>query len=140
MRSLSDVGLTSYNGSLDAMAAASGIQAARLNAHDLIDSADILFKAERYSHATTLSVLAIEELGKPLIILSLYLGVGDIAKLWRQYRQHTSKTKFLNFAIGALAKKHFPSLSKDALKKVQEGPKSCDLDAQNHYLYIPFFL
>ena len=140
MKSMKNVGIQSHHGSLDAIAAASGIQAARSNGLDLIDSADVLFGAERYSHATSLSILAIEELGKPAILLTVFLEGGTLKDLWRQYRHHTAKTQLLNFAIGSLAEKHFASLPKDILKKAGEGPTPSDLEAQKQLsLYSDIF-
>lgn len=141
MKSLKDIGIASYYGVLDANAAASSVQAAKLNALELIGSADVLFETKHYSHATALAILAIEELGKPSIILTLFLGGGKTENLWQHYRQHTSKTALLNFSISTLAAKHFPYLPKNILKKAKEGPTPSELDAQKQLaLYSDVFI
>jgi hypothetical protein len=64
--------LTEYRGPLDAVAAATGMQAARLNAVDLYETATTLFEARRYSHSVAVAILAIEEIGKRALLLSIF--------------------------------------------------------------------
>jgi AbiV family abortive infection protein len=63
-----------YSGELTAIQAASAMQAARMNALDLMDTAAILHDLKRFAHSVLFSTLAIEEAGKLPIILSIFLG------------------------------------------------------------------
>lgn len=60
-----------YGGELDSQQAASAMQAARLNAIELLDTADILFNLKRFPHSVVFSILAIEEAGKLPILQAL---------------------------------------------------------------------
>lgn len=127
--SLRLVGLLPYSGKLDATSAATGMQAARLNAIDLLRSSKLLFQARQYRHSVAFSVLAIEEAAKVPIIQSIFLKVGDASEKWKGLRQHIYKGKFLNPAIVSLAKATFPELDEETMAKVSQGPTPEDLDA-----------
>lgn len=128
--SLRTVGLEPFAGQLTLLAAASAIQAARLNALDLLETAQLLNERQRYAHSTALAVLALEEAGKVQILMLMVAGVGDLSEHWRAYRRHTSKTASMNFALELRASAHFPNLSAEELRRVREnGPGPEDLDA-----------
>ena len=64
------------------------------NAKQLTDSAEILFEKKMYSVSATLSILAMEELGKRVILKS-YIWAEDNdeerSKLWGNFRSHKKK-------------------------------------------------
>ncbi len=75
-----------------------GINKSLVNASDLYDDAEILFKKERYPRAYTLYQLSIEEIGKVSLIYNflLYRNIQDISEqkiLIRQFTNHKSKTE-----------------------------------------------
>lgn len=73
--------------------AAEGIALARKNAQRLIEDAELLLAAERYSSASALAILALEELGKVQIIktIALFTEVEELKKAWKEYRSHRAK-------------------------------------------------
>ena len=94
--------LKPYSGKLTAIQAASAMQAARMNALDLMDTAAILHDLKRFPHSVFFSTLAIEEAGKLPVILSIFLGFNEArSNLWRAYRQHRAKTLGLNISVEA---------------------------------------
>lgn len=129
MSSLRRVGLIPYSGKLDSVSAATGMQAARLNALDLLHSSKLLFQANQFRHSIAFAVLAIEEAAKIPIIQSIFLEAGDSREKWKGLRQHTYKGKFLNPAITSLATATFPDLDEETIIKVSQGPAPDDLDA-----------
>ena len=140
--SLGAVGLKPYTGKLTALDAASAIQAARLNAIELLETATRLHAAERYSHSRVFAVLALEEVGKVQILLALLCGGDRSVDLWRAYRRHTAKTELLNFVIEMRAGAHFPDLPEETLATVRSsGPTPDDLDAHKQLaLYSDCFV
>lgn len=82
-----------YNQKLSPGTAAKGINAAIDNSKALLDDAILLFDNERYERSVALSILAIEEAGKPPIIRSILLEEDPKAlkKEWQNYRRHTEK-------------------------------------------------
>lgn len=134
LSSLRSVGLQPYSGPLTPHDAAAAMQAARLNALDLLASAKMLHEQGRFYHSTALCVLALEEAGKPHIVMSLLTGIAapDQSRdaLWRAYRRHTAKTELFNFAIEMRASVHFPNLDEETCAAVRaNGPSPEDLDA-----------
>ena len=127
--SLELVGLHQYSGKLDAHSAATGMQAARLNAADLIATSQLLFDSQKFSHSVAFSILAIEETAKVSIILNIFLEVGDLKDMWKGFRSHTYKGSFLNPALASVAKSTFPEIDEETLKTIAEGPRPEDLDA-----------
>lgn len=115
-------GHSEYRGPLDAVAAATGMQAARLNSVALYETAKLLFEAKRFPHSQAFSILAIEEIGKRSLLFSLFLNAGSGKEAWRGYRNHMAKTSGLNKLLVALAKGYFPDITPEALAKVSVGP------------------
>jgi AbiV family abortive infection protein len=134
LSSLRSIGLQPYSDPLTPEDAAAAIQAARLNALDLLASAKLLHEQGRFHHSTALCVLALEEAGKPHIVMSILTGLAGPGQscetLWRAYRRHTAKTGLFNFAIEMRAGVHFPDLGDETLAAVKaNGPSPEDLDA-----------
>lgn len=128
VKSMKAMGLDQYSGPLDPLSAATGMQAARLNALDLIESSKLLRDANKHAHSAALSVLAIEECGKIPIILQIFLGNPDTGALWKGFRKHVFKGKFHNPGILATAKSFFPQLDKETLATIANGPPPEFLD------------
>ena len=116
-------------GKLDTKQAASAMQAARLNSIDLLDSAEILFKQERFAHSVLFSILAIEESGKIIILQSILLESDGRKKLWQSYRLHRAKTEYLNLGIMGRIRATFPNIPIDEAQKIAaNGPTPKDLE------------
>jgi AbiV family abortive infection protein len=112
-----------YTGGLTAVDAANAIRAARLNAIELYDSADVLFHLKRFNHSLALSILAIEEVAKVSIVMMVFLELGDRTKLWKTYRSHRAKTSWLNSIIESRVRASFPKLGREAAKEIgKRGP------------------
>lgn len=111
--------LRHYIGPLDPEDAATGIQAARLNALSLLEAAEELLASKKYALATMLSILAIEEATKVPIIFSILLSSDsrETKKLWKKYRTHTAKGSIYPHALSWVVYTHHPR-GKD--KKLQE--------------------
>ncbi len=121
----------SYVGALTAVDAANAIRAARLNAVDLLETAELLFTLKRYCHAMVFATLAIEEAAKTSILIMLFLGLStDRAKLWKAYRNHRAKTNWLNPAIESRVRATFPQIPREAAKEIGAlGPTPDELEA-----------
>ena len=61
----------------------------------LLDDAILLFENQRYERAIAIAILAIEESGKPMILLRILLedNPKELKKEWQNYRKHTEKNK-----------------------------------------------
>ncbi len=119
-----------YVGSLTSVDAANAIRAARLNALDLLDTAEVLFTLKRYCHAMVFATLAIEEAAKTSIVIMVFLGLGtDRLKLWKAYRNHRAKTTWLNPAIESRVRATFPAIPREEAKKIgASGPTPDELE------------
>ena len=65
-----------YHGELTPVHSATAMQAARLNALDLLDTAEMLFYFKRHAHSVAFSILSIEEAGKLVYLQLVFLGFG----------------------------------------------------------------
>src|SRR3989442_5369225 len=94
-----------YVGRLTPRQAAEGIQAALANARALLSEAELLLGHGRWPRAVALSILAIEEAGKPALIRALLLARndGELSDEWRAYRSHVQKN--INWILPELAAK-----------------------------------
>jgi len=119
-----------YSGALNPIDAANAIRASRLNAVDLVETAEILFALKRFAHSMAFSTLSIEEAAKQAILFALALSVpADHAKLWRSYRSHRAKTAFLNSGIESRVRTVFPQVPSDAAKGIATaGPSPEELE------------
>lgn len=106
------------------------MQAASLNAVDLMDSADLLYTHKRFAHSVALATLAIEEAGKLPLLQSIFLGFGgDRVRLWKSYRSHRAKTSSLNAGIQARVRATFPQIPPGEAKAIgQAGPTPIHLE------------
>jgi AbiV family abortive infection protein len=67
-----------YRGELNAESAAKGMDFAFQNAISLLDDAVLLYNNNRYERAFSLSILAIEEVGKLSIIREIILETDSV--------------------------------------------------------------
>lgn len=120
-----------YEAELTPAQAAAAMQAARMNAMELLDTADILFTLKRFPHSVVFSTLAIEEIGKLPILQTILLGFGGLRSThWKSYRQHRAKTKPLNIGIQSRVRAVFPEISLDEAKEIAaRGPTPNELEA-----------
>jgi AbiV family abortive infection protein len=79
---------------------------------------------------TPFSILAIEEVGKRALVLSIFLGDETGVSSWDGYRRHTVKTSGLNQILVALAMAYFPDLEPEVLAQVAVGPSPAALEAE----------
>lgn len=119
-----------YLGRLTPKDAANAIRAARLNALDLLDTAEILFTLKRFPHSVAFSILAIEEAAKTALLIMIFLELGgNHSKLWKGYRSHRAKTTWLSPAIESRVRAEFPKIPRDAAKKIGNlGPTPDELE------------
>jgi len=85
--------LQQYSGPMSSAEIAEGMNAAKRNAERLAKDARLLFENERYTSATSLAILSIEESGKSQILRELALARNEkeLRECWRDYRSHTKK-------------------------------------------------
>lgn len=78
------------------------------NASELVEEAKILFAAKRYARAFSLTVLSLEELAKPVLLLNaIFFEKNDKeawSALWNALRSHESKQRVWS-SYGELSKK-----------------------------------
>ena len=119
-----------YHGKLNHVQSATAMQAARLNALDLLGTAETLFGLKRHAHSVAFSILAIEEAGKFVYLKMMFLGFGGKrADLWKYYRNHRAKTEVLNIGIESRIRAEFPNLSRAKAKEIGErGPTPDQLE------------
>ena len=119
-----------YLGNLTAEQTATAMQAARLNAVELIETADTLFDLKRFPHSVAFSTLAIEEAGKLPILQNIFLGYDrKVSGDWKSYRQHRAKTEMLNIGILGRIRAEYPELPLDeAVKIAHNGPTPEELE------------
>lgn len=128
--SLRDVGLEPYRGRLTPVQAAAGIQAARLNAMDLLETSRLLYEKGRYGHSLVFSILSVEETAKVTILKNVFLGITSEDEGWRAYRQHTKKASQLNFAIKCRISATFPEMAPEKVREIgNRGPSAEEMDA-----------
>ena len=82
-----------YKGKLTPDLASEGIKLAKENAYKILEDAKLLFENNRFQRSVTLSILAIEEAGKPNILRGILLQNDEklLKKDWQNYRNHTAK-------------------------------------------------
>jgi len=119
-----------YNGPLTSVQAANALRAARLNAIDLLDTAEILFSLKRFAHSMAFATLAIEEASKHAILFTIALSSpSDLAGLWKSYRSHRAKTALLNPGIESRIRATFGEIPPEDAKKIGEkGPSPEELE------------
>jgi len=112
-----------FNNKLNIKLAVKAINAAILNAKSLYEDAEILFNNKKYARSISLSILSIEEAGKPSILRNIILETEDIEikKLWKSYRKHYDKN--LMWIL--------PDLYKNGARKLEELKKVVDKNSDH---------
>jgi AbiV family abortive infection protein len=119
-----------YSGELNAEQAAAAMQAARLNALDLLDTAEVLFNLRRLAHSIAFSILAIEETGKLPLLLMIFLGFGERTQYWKAYWLHRAKTRDMNVGIEVRVRATFPEIPGHTAREIGErGPTPDELES-----------
>jgi AbiV family abortive infection protein len=74
---------------------ARGLHPSFVNAQNLVEDAELLYKNKRFGRAQALLVLALEELGRiPMLLNGMVIESSDQklwAAFWKQVRQHSAK-------------------------------------------------
>lgn len=85
--------LKHYVGALTPQQAEAGIGVAVQNASELLEDAKLLLNHGRWPRSASLSILAVEEIGKVSLLRGLLLcdSPTDLNGAWRRYRTHTKK-------------------------------------------------
>jgi AbiV family abortive infection protein len=106
------------------------MRAARLNALDLCDTAELLYNLKRFSHSLAFSTLSIEESAKIPILLALFCGKeSERAAGWRAYRAHRAKTKLLAPAVIGNIRRFFPEIPPEIATAIgRDGPNPDELE------------
>lgn len=130
-------GVIPFDESLTAVAAANSIRSARMNARDLMETAELLFTLKRFAHSQAFSILAIEEAAKVGILIMIFLEIGgDRQSLWRQFRSHRAKTSWLNPAIESRIRAVFPGIPHETaaeIGKAGPGPDVLETNKQRAF-------
>ena len=118
-----------FRGPITAVDAANAMRAARLNAVDLLETAELLFDLKRFPHALAFAILAIEEAGKIGLLQRLLLGASTPERCWKDYRLHRPKSGVLNPAIQARVRVNFPEIPPEEAREIaQLGPTPDELE------------
>lgn len=96
------------------------------NAVDLIDDAECLFKRGRWARAAFLSHIAIEELGKYLIIMgaigNLILERSDWRKFWKRFLSHKAKSENIFYFDATLS---LSQKDEEILRDLEKARRDC---------------
>ena len=119
------------------------------NASDLIRDADCLFEEGRWARSAFLSHIAIEELGKYLMIMGAIVNhiskQIDWKKFWKRFVSHRSKTQNIFFFDAALSPpeedeeilRDFEKAESDSAKFQKEKLSSLYVDFRNDQFILP---
>jgi AbiV family abortive infection protein len=119
------------------------------NAIDLINDAECLFKEGRWARSAFLSQIAIEELGKYLMIMgaigNLIAGKIELRKFWRRFLSHREKTGNIFLFDAALSppnddeeiQRVFEKTYTDATEFQKEKLSSLYVDFQGDQFILP---
>ncbi len=105
-----------YKDKLTPELASEGIRLARENAIEILKDSELLFENNRFQRSVTLTILAIEEAGKPNILRGILLQNDEklLKKDWQNYRNHNAKNTMWIFPelfhSGARKMEHFRKL------------------------------
>jgi AbiV family abortive infection protein len=115
-----------FDGEATTVDLANAMRAARLNALDLFETAELLHSLKRFPHSLAFSTLAIEEAGKIAILQRVLLGQESAKEAWKDYRLHRIKSGVLNPAIQARIRVYFPEIPPEKAKELAELGSSPD--------------
>jgi len=113
-----------FRGKLFPEQASQAIAAAIDCAREHLKTAGLLYEHKRFTHCVSASILAIEEAGKMPLIMDIFLS-GQPAERWREYSNHSAKTRHLNYGITMRVKACFPDSPLGFAEQIgQAGPTS----------------
>lgn len=128
-----------------------GIELSIENSLELIEEAEILFKCNKYARVYTLTQLALEEIGKSILLFSVYHKLQgakrkeiDFKLLNKNFRNHRDKTFeviFIDLIIKGRGKSGAPSFKnivEDNFKKIQQNKKGYFDQSKNKSLYVSY--
>lgn len=124
-----------------------GIELSIENSFALIKDAEILFQNDRYPRAYSLAQLALEEIGKSVMLFDFYhkLQMGkrmsfDFKQFRRNFRNHQSKTfesLFLDILMKGNSKSpDFEKVATPIFKNIQKNKKGYYDNLKNQSLYV----
>ena len=124
-----------------------GIELSIENSFELLRDAEILFENKRYARAYSLSQLALEEIGKSVILFDFYRKLqGDDRKTFdfktfrRNFRDHKWKTYesiFIELLMkGGSKSPEFKKFALENFKKIQKNKKGHYDNLKNQSLYV----
>jgi len=128
-----------------------GIKFSIDNAFELIEEAEILFENKKYARTYSLSQLALEEIGKSVILFDLYHTLQaddrhkiDFKKLNKNFKDHKSKT-FELLIVGLIMKgkdkiesAEFEKIASKNLKEIQRNKSGYFDKLKNESLYVSY--
>ena len=117
------------------------------NASELIKDAELLFENKRFARTHTLTQLAIEEIGKSMMLYEFYNSlqidkrkVFDFKKFRKNFRDHkwkTFETKIIDIWMFAENKdSDFEDFAKNNFKEIQKAKKGHYDNLKNESLYV----
>lgn len=124
-----------------------GIELSIENSFELINDAQILFENERYARAYSLSQLALEELGKSIMLFDFYQNLQaderktfDFKSFRIKFRDHKWKSYesiFIELLMKADSKSpEFENVALENFKKIQKNKKGYFDNLKNQSLYV----
>jgi len=124
-----------------------GIELSIENSFELISDAEILYENERYARAYSLSQLALEELGKSIMLFDFYHNLQaddrktfDFKTFRRNFRDHKWKTYesiFIELLMKGNSKSpEFKTVALENFKKIQKNKKGHFDNLKNQSLYV----
>lgn len=114
-----------FKGTLTPRQIAEGMAAAQKNALRLLEDARLLLDARRFSSASFMAIIAIEEYGKlPILDTMVYTPPDEIKKKWQAYRSHRHKNQ----------RWVLPQFADSGLKSIEEFASATNPDAPHTQL------
>lgn len=115
--------INQYKGKLSATETANGMNIAEQNAFRLVEDATILLDSKRYPTACSLAVLALEELGKIVLLRVMALTTSDSERVefWKSYRSHTDKNILWLMQVFTIIRSKFSDDSKSIFNEASDN-------------------
>ncbi len=135
------------NNSIDISEIKNGMKSCLENASELIKDGELLFENKRFARTHGITQLAIEEVGKAMMLYSFYnsLQLGkrkefDFKKFRKNFRDHkwkTFETKIVEIWMFADSEEsNFERFAKDNFKEIQKAKKGYYDNLKNESLYV----
>ncbi|MDG4714883.1 AbiV family abortive infection protein [Winogradskyella marincola] len=135
------------NSSIDISEIKNGMKSCLENASELIKDAELLLENKRFARTHTLTQLAIEEIGKSMMLYEFYNSLQmdkrkefDFKKFRKNFRDHkwkTFETKIIDIWMFAENKgSDFDSFAKNNFKEIQKVKEGHYDNLKNESLYV----